>query len=253
MNRERGFVLIERGKRDWLVLLPGWAMDYRIFQPLNLNYNYIIPYEDNPLRWEGSLRDILDVRKFKVNLLGLSLGGFFAIEFTTRYPQYIEGLYLIGIRRKYPFLQLRKIREYISRNKKVYLYKFYRECIGRRQFKHRLFEEYIKEISLDTLKLGLNYLEEGEVDITKLDGSKPIVFIHGEQDRIAPWKEAEKIAKRIDAWFFCIKEAGHIPFWEYPQLVTQIIEKAKTLPQGVYHITPDEDYCHWNINFKGVQ
>jgi len=36
------FRFFNRGFKDTLVLIPGWATDYRIFNSLDLSYNYLL-------------------------------------------------------------------------------------------------------------------------------------------------------------------------------------------------------------------
>ena len=37
------FKYIDRQKPETAVLVPGWATDYRIFDTLDLDYNYLMP------------------------------------------------------------------------------------------------------------------------------------------------------------------------------------------------------------------
>ena len=54
------FKLIKRGFTNPLVLIPGWATDYRIFDSLDLNYDYILPVEFSPLDFEAALSSYLE-------------------------------------------------------------------------------------------------------------------------------------------------------------------------------------------------
>ena len=43
ISRKSEFKLIDRGFKDTILLIPGWAADYRIFDSLDLEFNYLLP------------------------------------------------------------------------------------------------------------------------------------------------------------------------------------------------------------------
>ena len=57
------FKCVNRGFDRTIVLLPGWASDYRIFNNLNVSYNYLVPHEYYPQTIQQDLLDELKRRK----------------------------------------------------------------------------------------------------------------------------------------------------------------------------------------------
>ena len=125
------FKLLDRGFDKTLLLIPGWATNYRIFSKLNCaGYNYLFVVS----ACLGSLLE--DTRNFlekssieKVSVLGYSLGGFIAKEFALRFPEKTEELFLNPVKRKenssvlsWPRTSLSSSRKRIWRFRKNLLY-----------------------------------------------------------------------------------------------------------------------------------
>lgn len=212
------FKHIERGYEDNLVLIPGWASDCRIFNTLNMKFNYIIPDSFSPSSFGSGLRKALDEGGIgKISLLGWSMGGFLAQEFAMKNPELVEDLILVSVRRRYETDGLNEIRGYLKRSRKGYLYKFYSQCFYSGEeatiFKRTLLKEYLKGMDLERLLETLDYLERAGIDTGFLKIMKGVKIVHGADDRIAPFKEAVDIKNELpDAKFIPIKECGHIPF-----------------------------------------
>ena len=84
---------INRGFKDNLVLIPGWATDWRIFDGLDLNYNYISLTEFSPSNFVGGLSQYLENNSIdKVSMFGWSMGAFLAADFTVRNQNKIKEL-----------------------------------------------------------------------------------------------------------------------------------------------------------------
>ena len=214
------FKYVNRGCRDWIVLVPGWASDYRIFGTSDLSFNYLIPIDFSPFTFNEKLLNALKENKIsKLSLFGWSLGGFVASDFAIKYTDLIDELILVSIRKRYEARSLNDIRRHLGRSKKGYLYKFYTQCFNKKDrlhhFKENLLKVYCEELDLDYLLKTLDYLENAEIKPQLLNNIKRITIIHGEHDRIAPIQEAIDIKDKIPhARFICIKDAGHIPFLE---------------------------------------
>ena len=212
------FKYIDRNYRDSVVIIPGWATDYRIFNCLDLDFNYFLPVDFSPFCFKKDLLAELRRNKMKkISLFGWSLGGFVAVEFAGRHPDIINELILVSIRKKYERGEIAAIRKYLKRNKKGYLYKFYKQCFSNREemqwFRENLLEDYYKKFNLNYLLKTLEYLEKAEINPELLNGIERIKIIHGEHDRIAPMQEAIDIKSVLThSKFICIKDAGHMPF-----------------------------------------
>ena len=209
---------VDRGYRDTIVLIPGWANDYRIFNTLYLRFNYLIPVEFSPFTFKEKLLAALKENNItKISLFGLSLGGFVASEFASGHKDLIDKVILVGIRKKYKAEDLEKTKEQLKRNKRGFLYKVYSQCFYKKEdmrwFRENLLKAYCEEFDLDYLLKTLDYLEKTEIRPELLGEIKKITIIHGEKDSIAPIGEAMDISKNLPhAKFVCVKDTGHIPF-----------------------------------------
>ena len=212
------FKYVDRGCRDTIALIPGWASDYRIFTTLDLRFNYLIPVDFSPFTFEKDLLTALKENNIaKITLFGHSLGGFVASEFASKYTDFIDEIILVGVRKKYKAGGLEDIRRHLKKSKRGYLYKFYTQCFCNkdemRWFKENLLKVYCEELDLDYLLKTLDYLEHTEIKPRLLKNIKKITIIHGERDRIAPIQEAIDVKNSLPhARFICIKDEGHIPF-----------------------------------------
>src|SRR4030042_2289016 len=210
------FEYVNRGEQRCLVLLPGWATDYRIFNILNLKFNYILPVNLPTEKFDKNLLGYLKKNNFrKVSFFGWSMGGFLAASFALNYADFVDELILVSIRKKYEQEKLREIKTLIRKNKKAYLYKFYNQCFSDKTqmswFKKNLLNLYSDNFNLKDLCRQLDYLENAKIHPQMLSCIKKIKIIHGEQDSIAPVGEALDIKNHLpQAVFICIKNAGHI-------------------------------------------
>ncbi len=214
---------IDRGFKENIALIPGWATDWRIFAALDLNYNYLLPVEFDAFHFEGELIEQLDKLSLgKISLFGWSMGGFMAADFALKNPEKTGELILLSIRQKHEPALLKDIESKLKAGKNAYLYKFYLACFsehdrqGLAWFKKNIFKSYIKEMELNRLIEGLRYLLEANINLESLAVLKKVRIYHGGQDKIAPLNEAMEF-KLSCSWveFICIQETGHIPFLSY--------------------------------------
>ncbi len=214
------FKYTERGRRNLIVLVPGWATDFRIFQLLDLDFNYLLSPLPLPFSFERSLLGEVKKRKLKkLSFLGWSLGGFLAADFSSKYPDLVDQLILVGIRQKYTAAEILKMQNFLERNKRNCLCKFYQQCFFRKEkwlwFKQNLLNNYIDSFSLNYLLEGLSYLKSFQITAAALQKIKKLKIIHGEADKIAPLKEALKIKESLpQAEFILLEGAGHAAFLE---------------------------------------
>ena len=213
------FKLVERGFKDTIVLVPGWATDHRIFSTLELSYNYLLPLLVRPFCFREDLSEFLNKESIdKVSLFGWSSGGFLAADFAALNPQKVDALILVSIRRKFPLPGLKMVERYLEKNKKAYLYKFYLECFSKTEkeelawFKNNLLGIYLEENEMESLLDGLDYLAQASIVPESLKSIRKIKIVHGLKDKIAPPKEALEIKEALEADFVSLFDAGHLPF-----------------------------------------
>ncbi len=214
------FEFFPRGFADTAVLIPGWASDCRIFAGLDLAFNYLLPVGLNFSDFEKEFTCALEQNSIKkALLLGWSLGGFLATEFAIRNPSSIKELVLLSIAREFDGNLLKEIASKIKKNKRAYLYKFYRDCFSTEDragwcwFKKNLLEDYISTMELDSLLAGLNYLSTVRFKLTGASGIDRVRIFHGEEDRIMPFSDAARIKSEFgQADFTALSGIGHICF-----------------------------------------
>ena len=214
------FKLIDRGFKGFLVLIPGWATDYRIFSNLDLDYNYLSPLNFDPFNFNSNLTSFLKKESInKVSVFGWSLGGFLAQEFAINNPDMVDELVLVSVRRKYELNTLKDTRAQILKNKKAFLCKFYlnffsdKDKEGLLWFKNNLLIDYCKKMDLTELIAGLDYLAQARIKTDSLARFKKLRIFHGEKDPIAPFYETREIKNNLpSAVLINIPGAGHAPF-----------------------------------------
>ncbi len=214
------FKFADRKKKNHLVLIPGWAFDYRIFAALDLPYNYFFFCDESTVNFEDELKKILARDNIeKISLLGWSQGAFRACDFACKNPDTIEEIILVSLRKKYEKKGLENIKKYLIRNRKAYLYKFYRECFCKdekdryRWFRDTFLMDYLDKMSLDRLIRNLDLLWRVEIRPESLKKLKRIKLVHGRADTIAPVSQAIDIANFLpQSQLITFEQTGHLPF-----------------------------------------
>ncbi len=215
------FKLLNRGFKKTIVLIPGWATDYRIFNALDLNYNYLLPVELYPLNFERDLRELLNREPIdKISLFGWSMGGFLASDFASKNTDRVDELILVSVQKKFNLDLLQDIKLKLKQNKRAFLYKLYFNCFSKEDkeglswFKEHLLISYIGELRLENLLCGLDYLSKTQINPESLAGIKRIRIFHGQDDKIVPLDGAHQIKSELSqAEFICLPGTGHVPFF----------------------------------------
>ena len=226
LPRSTSFKLLDRGKKRTAVLIPGWATDHRIFNSLDIDFNYIIPISFSPWGFREDLAQfLLKERIKKCSLFGYSLGGFIAAEFASMYPALIDELILVSVRRRYRNEEIIDVRAKLKKNRRAYLYKFYASSFHGREeissFKKVLLKLYLEEMDLDYLLSTVDYLGGTEIKPETLKSIDKIKIIHGEEDRIAPVREAIEIKNNLPgAQLVALQNTGHNPFFNEKVMIS---------------------------------
>lgn len=214
------FEIVDRKQQSWLMIFGGWAFDRRIFDTLDLPYNYIFFCGCSTADLRGWLKAIpAGYNIDKISLLGWSRGAQTACDFAAENPVTVEEIILVGARKKYEQEQVEKIKQYLKKNRAAFLYKFYRDCFCAQEknvyrwFKDRLLKDYLDEMPLEELIDGLDRLGAIKMDLESLKKIKLIKIVHGFDDSIAPVNEAVELAASLPtAKFIGFENTGHLPF-----------------------------------------
>jgi len=203
-----------------LVLFPGWATDSRIFSKLDLGYTRRKAIETKNEHFFDSLAGELAKKSLKAIMVGWSLGGVQAAHFTAKYPDLVEKAVLVSVKEQYTPNEISKMKEYLARDKEVYLGSFYKRSFSgnpktdKDWFDAELKSSYIEEMITGKLVSDLDFLKDNPLPIEKLKNcSRKLAFVHGENDSIINADELTPLKEKLfGAKFFVIKNAGHVPF-----------------------------------------
>lgn len=209
------FEFIHRGYERSLVLIPGWGFCSDIFSLLNLSYNYVLPkgpvYRDISIELYDFL---LEKDIAKVSILGWSLGACIALDFQTGYPDMIETLYVISLRRTFDQEEIKIQLEALEADPVCALKQFYRRCFLGQGADYQWFSRTLEESSIrywdnSKLRKGLMYLKEKTADLSEYADTQLRIF-HGERDKIAPLDKVPEPPHGVAIEI--IPGTGHLPF-----------------------------------------
>jgi pimeloyl-ACP methyl ester carboxylesterase len=202
-----------------MVLLPGWATDGRIFEGVFPGVRAVTTGTLRPEGFAARLAAFLDrAARGPVTVVGWSLGGFLAAEFAREHPDRVRRVVLVGIRRAYPEGEVAPILRALSSVPGGCLSGFYARCFypsqipAYRRFRSVLQEAYLRELDGGVLREGLAYLAGARLTGGTLPAC-PVAVVHGVDDVIAPFAEAEGVARECgNATFHPLPGAAHAAF-----------------------------------------
>ena len=202
------------------MLLPGWGFDVRVFELLDLDFNYLLPQRIDIARFNAELITWLKREGIKeISLFGWSMGGFLAIDFLKEYEEVVKEAFLVSMRTRFPKDQIDSQRALLTEDRKLCLVQFYRNCfMGQKRafkwFEEKLLSSYTKIFDLQSLLSGLDYMARQELRHSILTGY-PVRLIHGKKDRIAPLAEISELMGELSSSHILLFErSGHLPFLE---------------------------------------
>jgi len=202
-----------------VVLLPGWATDGRIFEGVLPGVAAVTTGQLRPEGFPRRLAAFLDrAARGPVTVVGWSLGGFLAAEFARECPDRVGRVVLVGIRREYPEGDVAGVLRSLSADPGACLSAFYAQCFypsrmpAYRRFRAGLQAAYLREMDGGALREGLSYLAGARLSGETLPAC-PVAIVHGEKDVIAPFAEAEGLAREAgNATFHPLAGAPHAAF-----------------------------------------
>jgi len=202
------------------VALAGWAADGAVFTSLQGTAGRLIAPAFPPDGGVKELSGIISGLGFaKVRLLGWSLGALPAAELALARPDLVAEAVLVSARPSYPPEEIAVAREGIRRNRRGYLAGFFSRCFSPgeketgRLFRQNLLPGYLDQgWDLAALERGLDRLEAVRLD-PALVQAPHVRFVHGVDDRIAPFSEITGFTRGIPAGrVIALEGRGHMPF-----------------------------------------
>jgi pimeloyl-ACP methyl ester carboxylesterase len=210
----------------WAVDLLGFGFTERI-ENLALSPNTIKTHLH--CFWEALIAQ-------PVILVGASMGGAAAIDFTLTYPEVVQKLVLIdsagfsagSAMGKLMFPPFDRLATEFLRNPKV------RNSISRAAYKNKNLASVDAQVCA-ALHLNMPGWNQALIAFTKSGGytsfkdklaqiEQPTLILWGEDDRILGIKDADKFQQAIsDSKLVWIKDCGHVPHLEQPQIAAEYI------------------------------
>lgn len=202
----------------YVVMLPGWGHDWRTMSLCKVNANRIYVHGNlSPALLPRLANFLKRSRLSPVSIIGWSLGGFAAVDFADLYPDLVESLILVGIRRRYNPEEIQASREELLRDKKAFLEGFYKRNFLPAQkrdweaFKSELMPAYIEQMDINDLMQGLDYLAASSIDEQSL-AMHSTVIVHGRRDLIAPVDDICNLAEGAGVPIHVFNDASHAAF-----------------------------------------
>ena len=230
--------------KPYLIMLPGWGMKSFVWNKINeflsKDFELIFIEWDDVHSLDGFKEKVIKIIEQKqistFSLLGWSLGSLVAQDIASDNLWDIKQLILIGGTSS--FVQHKEDGYNIGWNKRIVermkanlykktqetLYDFYEGMFSNEEKQKGYYNEFLQNVdgtienqSIDSLALGLDYLIQKDLRTKLLDINIPLLIIHGEEDSICPLDSAIYIKNMLrDSKIEIIKQAGHIPFFTYP-------------------------------------
>ena len=213
-DRKMHFNFINRGYREWLLIIPGWGFISNIFSRLDLAFNYILPAApviSDITRYMPAIIRVSGTKK--IHVLGWSLGATAAAIIIRERNDMIKTASLISVMQCFSASDAKKVYDDIRHDRQKALEKFHRLCFtGQKKdyiwFTETLQQETIRQWDRHSLESGLQFLVKHKFDSSILR-QENISCFHGSRDIIAPLDRSPcRHFKRL----YIIKGAGHLPF-----------------------------------------
>lgn len=214
------FRIQDRGQRESLVLVRGWAFDNLVFGSLELPFNYVFYEGTQVSNFAADLTTWLEhTDTVRIHLLGWSMGAYAVGDAALMQANRIGQVLLVGARQRYPSAEVDVVRAALHRNRRGFMRKFYKDCYAGhdhtlyRDFKQTLLPDYLDRWPRTDLERDLDWICARDLDTDALDRVVDLSIIHGANDRIVPADEARALATgMLRGRFISVSNAGHLPF-----------------------------------------
>jgi pimeloyl-ACP methyl ester carboxylesterase len=242
------------GKGQPLLLIPGFSQTMNMWDPIVLdklssNHTFIIfdnrgignttagikpPSIQQFANDTAGLIDVLGIKK-PVDMLGLSMGGFIAQEFTLLHPGKVNRLIIHasscgGKESLPPQVSPKVMTSMISGNATIDIFAstlFPKEWIKQHtDYIQRNIALPMDKVSKQSLQLQFEATSKWAGTCNRLPTiTKPTLVITGSEDITSPPLNSIRIAEKIPgAWLVQIKGGGHGVMFQYPEEFTLILE-----------------------------
>ena len=208
------FQFKDRGFKETICLVPGWAIKGDIFFQFDIPYNYLILDHLNQDDFCTILNEELKHRYLdKIHLLGFSMGGYFVVDYANSFPEKVDRVLLQSVRPFYPKKYILGIKRLLRRSKEDFLIKFYLQFFLDEHdfllFKRYCFDRYLQDFSIHYLNDQLDILAECKLDYNMIQTINKCVFLHGIHDQIAPLGELQSFLGNMSSQSLKLFDNSH--------------------------------------------
>lgn len=234
---------------NWL-FISGWGHDntpvkklayafYRDDAPL-----YTLPelepgdHDDSEETYSSVLGSRIQSFDQPVVIVGWSTGGIIALETAAKYSANVAALILISATPRFctdsdfpwgtPASELEKMQAGIENQPIRTLNAFFRRAAYPQRLPQRDRNDLVNTAinqGKDSLKTGLQYLQQVDCRDRLLKIKCPVVLMHGEKDRIIPFQAAQWLSKELkNADLYTYPEGGHDLIRQKPAVVAEMID-----------------------------
>jgi pimeloyl-[acyl-carrier protein] methyl ester esterase len=247
-----------------LITLPGWGMPPDVWLPLQAGLAAY--YDFVPVDWAGintvsgfaqkSLSVIMANQPGPASLMGWSLGAVVALEVAIGYPGLVDRLILFGGTSRFvsdkaggyhcgcPARVVKRLKASLINDRENTLLNFYQAMFAEHEIEKAAAARFKRSIGerapahpLPSLLAGLDYLMQADYRERLKLIKAPLLLIHGAADRICPLGAVDEILFRVTTETNCnvLPEAGHMPFFTYPDRCVRMIMEFTSLNRGGAH------------------
>ena len=218
----------------WEYVIPHFAREFRVIVPDLIGFGYSDkPMADYTIEYFSEfISKFVDKIGIKeLNIVGSSLGGQIAAEYTVNHNENIRKLVLVSpsgvMKHSTPALDA-YIAAALYPNDDSALNAF-QIMSGRKEIENKIVNGFIERMTLPNAKMAfmstLLGLRDSESITKKLQMiTVPTLIIWGENDPIIPIEYAQSFISGInDCRFYKMTECGHTPYVENPKAFYQVV------------------------------
>ena len=218
----------------WEYVIPHFAREFRVVVPDLIGFGYSDkPMADYTIEYFSEfISKFVDKIGIKeLNIVGSSLGGQIAAEYTVNHNENIRKLVLVSpsgvMKHSTPALDA-YIAAALYPNDDSALNAF-QIMSGRKEIENKIVKGFVERMTLPNAKMAfmstLLGLRDSEPITKKLQMiTVPTLIIWGENDPIIPIEYAQSFISGInDCRFYKMMECGHTPYVENPKVFYQVV------------------------------
>ncbi|MEC1722680.1 alpha/beta fold hydrolase [Schinkia azotoformans] len=236
-----------------IILLPGWGLENQVWSPLEeklgKHYNlYFVEWHDiNTITdFKQRAAHLIEIEKLSsFFLLGCSLGSIVALEIARSFPEQVKGIVMLGGTSRFtveaatgytngwPSRIVERMKSNMRRDLRKTLISFYTSMFSKNEIENGELDQFLslrinqsQENNLESLLIGLDYLNQMDLrnDLEKI--SSPMLLIHGEEDKVCPKTAVDYILQQMNgnAVLKTLPGTGHLPFLSKPEKCVEWIQ-----------------------------